>query len=220
MATALHSTSPRRTALGRFAAAALVVASALFLPSTAKAEPTLVSGTGKGIAGGGLLGAEVVTISMGLAGVKPWWAYLLGSVGGAAAGATGGYFVEQEAGTGQAPVYMLAGGLALIIPAVVVVLNATAFDPGEENDAETVQGSRPDKLRRKAEAKRRQQARNFVPGALVGIDFNASWGRGAPRFAAGVPHVAVQPSYSQTERIRFGATASNDVHVPLVAASF
>src|SRR3974377_757545 len=44
-----------------------------------------VSPTAKGTVGGGLLGAEVVTITEALAGVKPGWAYAGGAVVGGGA---------------------------------------------------------------------------------------------------------------------------------------
>lgn len=97
----------------------------------ARAEGPNVSPDGKGIVGGGLLGAEVVTITEALAGVHPGWAYGLGAALGAAGGATGGFFVEQASSNGRAPVYMLVGGLALVIPAIVLSLNATRYVPQE-----------------------------------------------------------------------------------------
>lgn len=98
-----------------------------------------VDGKGKGIVGGALLGFEVVSIPMSLFGVKAGWAYALfgglGAVGGGAAGAgvelvTDSY--KTPVGDGRAPIYMLAGGLALVIPAVVLMLNATRFQPSED----------------------------------------------------------------------------------------
>lgn len=105
-------------------------------PRTASADN--VDGKGKGIAGGILLGAEVVTIPMSLFGVKAGWAYAVfagaGAVGGGIAGwgvesATGAY--DKVPGDGRAPIYMLAGGLALVIPTVVLLLNATRYQPDE-----------------------------------------------------------------------------------------
>ena len=91
-----------------------------------------VSPTGKGIVGGALLGGEVVTIVEALAGVKPTWLYLLGGGLGAVGGGIGGYFVEQSSTNGRVPVYMLAGGLGLLIPAIVLTLNATRYMPSED----------------------------------------------------------------------------------------
>lgn len=110
------------------AAAALFGVSALVAPlHSARADE--VSPTGKGIVGGGLLGAEVVTITESLVGVRSGWAYVLGAVIGAGGGAVGGYFVEQGSSDGKAPMYMLAGGMALVIPAIVLTLDATRYRP-------------------------------------------------------------------------------------------
>ncbi len=53
------------------------------------------------------------------------------------AGGVGGYFIERGVDNGRVPAYLLAGGLALIIPALVVTLDQTRYLPPE--------GARPDK---------------------------------------------------------------------------
>jgi hypothetical protein len=93
---------------------------------TAHAED--VKTTGKGIVGGSLLGAEIVLATEAAFKVQPGWAYLVGGVGGAAAGGVGGYFIEQDANP-KTTMLMLAGGMALIIPTTVLVLSATAYEP-------------------------------------------------------------------------------------------
>lgn len=111
-------------------ATALVLGAGLAsVPRDARADN--VSPTGKGIAGGALLGGEVVTITEAIVGVRAGWAYVVGGLAGAAAGGVGGYFVEQGTSNGQVPMYMLAGGLALVIPAVVLSLDATRYRPEE-----------------------------------------------------------------------------------------
>jgi hypothetical protein len=97
----------------------------------ARADEVSSTGGGKGIIGGAFLGAEVVTITESLFRVHPGWAYALGGGLGAVAGGIGGYFVEQTSSDGAAPVYLLAGGMALIIPALVLSLNATRYQPSE-----------------------------------------------------------------------------------------
>ena len=118
------------------ATAALFGVTALVAPFR-QARADEVSPTGKGIVGGGLLGAEAVTIVESLIGVRSGWAYVLGGVIGAGGGAVGGYFVEQNSSDGKAPMYMLAGGMALVIPAIVLSLDATRYRPeagaGEDN---------------------------------------------------------------------------------------
>ncbi len=102
-----------------------------FGPMSSVARADEVSPTGKGITGGALLGGEVVTIVEALFHVRPGWAYAVGGGLGAVGGGVGGYFVEKGSSDGQAPVYLLAGGMALIIPALVLSLNATRYQPSE-----------------------------------------------------------------------------------------
>jgi hypothetical protein len=116
--------------LRTIAAVALTATFALAgAPKTAHAEE--VPPTGKGIAGGVLLGAEIVTMPMALANVQSGVAYGVGGAVGAIGGGVGGYFIEQGVDDGRIPVYMLAGGLALVIPTVVLILNATTYKPVE-----------------------------------------------------------------------------------------
>ncbi len=112
------------------AAAALLGVVAVSAPAR-DARADEVSPDGKGIVGGALLGAEVVTITEALAGVRPVWAYAVGAVVGAGGGGVAGHFIENGSTDGKVPMYMLAGGLALIIPAVVLTLNATRWQPEE-----------------------------------------------------------------------------------------
>ncbi|WP_394822847.1 hypothetical protein [Pendulispora albinea] len=113
-------------------AAAFATATLAATPGVARADE--VKPDGKGIAGGALLGAEIVTIPMALFRVKSPWAYVIGGGLGAVGGGVAGHFIEQASfsNDGRPPTYMLAGGLALVIPAVILVLNATRYQPAEE----------------------------------------------------------------------------------------
>src|SRR4051812_40084066 len=66
-----------------------------------------VPATGKGIAGGALLGGEVVMLGEAIAGVRSGWVYLLGGVVGAGAGGYLGHLAERDADP-KVSVYMLA----------------------------------------------------------------------------------------------------------------
>ena len=124
--------SSNRTIIGRkssWIAAALLAGSCL-LARPASADP--VTATGKGVTGGVLLGAEIGMLPLGIIGVDKWWAYLLGGGVDAVAGGVGGYFVETKVSTAEPSLYMLAGGMALVIPTVVLTLNATAYTPEAE----------------------------------------------------------------------------------------
>jgi hypothetical protein len=116
--------------VSRFACLAPLALAVVLAPGRASAQvgKTESSATGKGIVGGGLLGAELVLAVEAAADVESPWAYLAGGVLGATGGAIGGYFVEQE-GSARASMLLLAGGLTLAIPTTVAVLAATAYEP-------------------------------------------------------------------------------------------
>src|SRR5512135_3598911 len=112
--------------------AALAASLLVLAPRTAHAgeDVAAVSPTGKGITGGVLLGGEVVMLGEAAFKVKPAWAYAVGGLAGGIGGGVGGYFIEKGANDGdKLPMYMLAGGMALIIPTTVAVLSASAYEP-------------------------------------------------------------------------------------------
>lgn len=108
---------------------AVAAAAIVGTPSEAKADE--VTPTAKGIVGTALLGGEVVVFGEAIFGVRSTAAYLIGGGLGVVAGGVGGYFIEQSVSDGRIPAYLLAGGLALLIPAVVVTLDATRYMPTE-----------------------------------------------------------------------------------------
>jgi hypothetical protein len=125
---------PRTCSTRSFSAAvtASVFALTTLAPHVARADgETTVDPTPKGIVGGALLGAEVGTIIESIAGVHSPWIYIVTDIVLAGGGAVGGWEVEQTSSDGRAPVFMLAGGIGLIIPAVVLTLNATRYRPSE-----------------------------------------------------------------------------------------
>lgn len=104
---------------------ALIIGGLLAAPSTAHAEP--VESTGRGIVGGALLGGELVVFGEAIFGVQSGLAYIIGAGVGAAGGGVGGYFLEKSSDDGRLPAYLLAGGIAALIPAIVVTLDATRY---------------------------------------------------------------------------------------------
>ena len=122
-------TTEGKKRLRAFTLAALTATTLVASAKPAHAEP--VDPTAKGIIGGALLGGELVVFGEALFGVRSTAAYLIGAGIGAAAGGVGGYFVEQAVDDGRIPAYMLAGGLAALIPAIVVTLDATRYMPSE-----------------------------------------------------------------------------------------
>jgi hypothetical protein len=106
----------------------------MLLANTAHAQQA--SATGKGIAGGVLLGAEATIITEALFGVESPWIYWSSALGGAAAGGVGGYFVEANAAP-RVSFYLLVSGMALVIPTTIFYVDATSardlpFDSGAD----------------------------------------------------------------------------------------
>lgn len=122
----------KRLALGLTTAAFGLAALTAHAPEARADE---IAGTPKAMIGGGFLGAEVVAIPMAIAGVRAGWAYAVFPPLGAVGGVIGGYFMDQAYDTAKTNAYgsafMLAGGMALIIPTIVLMLNATRYHPAE-----------------------------------------------------------------------------------------
>ncbi len=204
--------------------------SAMSFPGVASAEEPGIDATGKGITGGALLGGELVMAVEAALGVQNTWAYVGGGVGGAVLGGVGGYFVEQG-GDPKPAYYMLAGGMALLIPTTVAVLQATSFkapdhyiaeDPGADTGPEpepagpvepgtTVKVTAPEAkapLRKPAEV----AVRPHVPLSLVDVHDGS--------LRMGVPAVQVLPAYTALEMKKYGVDQSTELRVPVFQATF
>ena len=203
---------PRRRWTGPVAAA-LVAATAVLAPAPARAEGP-VDATGKGITGGAFLGAETVMIVTAAIGAKSWWPYVVFGAVGAGGGAVGGYFVEQ-ASVAEPSLYMLAGGMALIVPTLVAVLNATAYDPVDDEDEG---GDAPSDGTPGTDAEGTisvEGSRAPLPTGLIDI-----YSADATAVRLGVPAVAVRPSFTPVEVAKYGVEQHTEVHVPVIAGSF
>lgn len=214
----------------RAALASFVVVIAMFVSfeREARAEGPVV-GDGKGIVAGVLLGGEVVMLPMGIAGLKPWWPYLvfggLGSVGGG----VGGWALEQAEPPAEAPLYMLAGGLALVIPTLVATLAATTAEeaddlPEDEADPSVTEPTDPgatpgqppaggeSTIEVKTSRAKHRKARQAVGTSVL---FFRDGG-----LEMGVPGVEVRQMYKPDELSKFGISQQTEVHIPVVSASF
>jgi hypothetical protein len=208
------------------------------------------SPTGKGIAGGALLGAELVLAIEAAIDVEPAWAYIVGGVAGGAAGGVGGYFVERE-GDARAPMLMLAGGLAFAIPTVVAVAVATHYEPpadylqdrapADEPLAEppaptegvAPPAATPPAAPPPADASPEPVAPPATEPAPTGrrqlrsprrlslkLPPPALLGFRESRLALGVPNVEVRHAYTRTERMMFNAPDVTEWRIPVLDVVF
>jgi hypothetical protein len=213
--------------------------------SLAGAQEQAVSPDGKGIVGGALLGAEVGTIIESIAGVHSPWVYVVTDLVLGAGGAVGGWAVEQQVENSgwdvRVPVFMLAGGLGLIIPAVVLTLNGTRYQPAEnasEDHAPTnappanpgaPNGSIVSPAATPPPAV--QPAAPPAPGGTSSLfPSNVSPARAAAHVSLfdvnaegmhlGVPVPEVRPLFTMSELRQYGLTQQTEVRMPLVKVSF
>jgi hypothetical protein len=213
--------------LGAAAFATMMVAA----PGTARADDDNagISATGKGITGGALLGGEVVMTGEALFGVRSGWAYLAGGVGGAAAGGYLGHLVEQ--GSDPKPsYYLLAGGMALLIPTTVAILQATSYTPPADyvedhttapapstvpatpSSPDGVKVTKPQGASTMRSPVRPVALRPMMPMSLVGMQ------QGELRL--GIPAVEIRPMYTASEMRKFGVEQQQEVRLPLFEAFF
>ncbi len=196
-----------------------------------RAAPSLaeeIPATGKGITGGALLGAEVVMLAEAAFGVKSGWVYILSGVLGAGAGGVGGWQIEKNADS-KISVYMLAGGMALVIPTTVAVLQATSYSPPEDYTedkpsapfpaAEPPKGAPPNAPVTGPQTSLSpslryhwKEAKLKIPVGLVDLDEGA--------FKVAVPAVELRPVYRPDELQKYGLEQKHELRVPVFSATF
>jgi len=222
-----QKSSARSLRRAAFALTSGAVAATLLLASGNASAQTVsdkVTPTGKGIVGTALLGGEVVDLTMGIIGINRGWPYLVFGGLGMVGGGIGGYFIEQETkNIPEVDVYMLAGGMALVIPTIVVSLNATMYKPPEGTTTEPannqpatgpepVQPGTPATQPVQTQRKLRPMEKPHYALSLVDVYKGA--------VALGLPAVEVKPLYTRREMWTYGVEQGNEVRVPLFYATF
>jgi hypothetical protein len=193
------------------------LASLVAAPSEARAEGPVV-GTGKGIVGTALLGGEAVAIGMAAFGVEKGWTYLVFPPLAAVGGGIGGYFIEQAAPPAEVPLYLLAGGMAFVIPTIIVTLNATVYKAPVDYPNEPVQNKpageppAPKTSKKRGPVFAQLEAPIHVPTSL----FDLYEGH----MVAGLPAVAIKPLYTNDEMAKFGVAQGREVNIPVFKAAF
>lgn len=184
----------------------------------------------KATIGLGLIGAELGLIVPAIAGLRDWYWYLIFPVVGAAGGAVGGYFLDVEMGSQNAPevsVALMAIGMALVVPTVIGTLALTAYSPpteassADEDMQYDEQGDSVDAVQdgdgggqASPQASLEQRIRALYAGGPGLLRFHQGQLLLAP------PLVAGAGTFTREELERLHLAQQADVIVPLVSASF
>jgi hypothetical protein len=176
----------------------------------------------KGTIGGAMLGAEVVMLTESAFRLRPSWMYLAGGAGG---GLIGGYVGNRmSGGSNRPPSFLLAGGIALIIPTIMGVLTATQYEPigtirqdlpddssgdgsGDGEDGENENGG-DEPLDPDATDPDSMQGGAREPGARSP----------APRLE--LPTIALAQAFSRDELVQFRVRQATELHVSVLRGEF
>jgi hypothetical protein len=158
------------------------------------AQSTSTQTTAKGIAGGALLGSEITLMTGAAFGLKPAWAYLVGGVAGGAAGAYAGYHIAHG-NSSKPPAFMLAGGIALVMPTIISVLTATHYDPEHQ----------------------RQEPASDDPAPF---EEETPIEQGAAGARLDAPNVVALQSFTADELHKFHVTQTTELHLCLLCGVF
>jgi hypothetical protein len=117
-------------------------------------------------------------------------------------------------------VYMLAGGLALVIPAAILTLNATRYQPSEnateDHPPAGAPAADPGSVKGSMVVPATPAA---APGPTSLLDFRST-GSATDGFRVGVPLPDVRPMYSKREQAALGLPQGTEVRLPVVAVTF
>jgi hypothetical protein len=173
----------------------------------------------KGTIGGAMLGAEVVMLTESAFRLRPTWMYLAGGAGG---GLLGGYVGNRmSGGTNRPPSFLLAGGIALIIPTIMGVLTATQYEPigtirQDSADDTSGDGSGDDEENSDDEL---PEPDATDPDSMGGGDAPEPGARSpAPRIE--LPTIGLAQAFSRDELVQFRVRQATELHVSVLRGVF
>lgn len=166
----------------------------------------------KGTVGGAMLGAEIVMLTESALRLRPGWMYLVGGAGGALAGGYLGRELSDGSGN-RPPSFLLAGGIALIIPTIMGVMTATQYEPigtvRQERSDEGVDGTDEDDSM--------EIDLDEVDGAS---DDGASDDGASDELHLELPRFGLAQAFSRDELATFGVRQVTELHVSLLRGKF
>lgn len=222
--TTLVSRLMSRFARGGFALLLAAAISMTTAPSTAAAQPTepqRIDASPKGLLGLGFIGAELGLTIPALAGLDDTWALIVFPVVGAAGGAVAGHYAIDNRGNEKAAVATLTLGLALVVPALVLTLWATRYDPDDEEAIES--STSGEEAEQGEEAAPAEEVAPAAAATRRGAVARAGTGLlrlGQGGLQLGLPGVSLVPSYTREELALFGGGQTNEVRLSLFTGAF
>jgi hypothetical protein len=187
----------------------------------------------KGTVGGALIGAEVVMLTESAFRLRPTWMYLAGGAGG---GLLGGYVGNRMSGSSnRPPSFLLAGGIALIIPTIMGVLTATQYEPigtirqdlpddssgdgsGDADDSDADDSDVDDSDVDDSDAEPAGPSTSD-PASMDGADPQGPGARSpAPRLE--LPTIGLAQAFSRDELAQFGVRQATELHLSVLRGVF
>ena len=157
------------------------------------------------------------------AGLDDTWALVTFPIVGAAGGAIAGHFLIDNNDSPRLGVAALVTGLALVVPALVLTLSLTAYDPDDDADEdggamEEIDGEEGDTVTEPpAEVETETAALHRARVARAG---GGLLRMGETGLLVGVPNVSLVPTYTPEELSLFGGTQSNELRLALISGAF
>jgi MFS family permease len=171
-------------------------------PESQEASGSSGSNVAKGIVGGGMLGAEAAMLAESAFRLRPTWMYLAGAGAGALAGGYLGYQIS-DGSSNKPPAFLLAGGIALIIPTIMGVLTATQYAPPDSR-REPDEDEPADEL-----PTDEQPTEDELPDEQSNLPV---------RFD--LPNVGLAQAFSRDELVRFRVHQVTELHLSLLRGAF
>jgi hypothetical protein len=187
----------------------------------------------KGTIGGAMMGAEIVMLTESAFRLRPTWMYLAGGAGG---GLLGGYVGNRmSGGSNRPPSFLLAGGIALIIPTIMGVLTATQYEPigtirqdllddssgddsGDADDSDADDSDADDSDADDSDAEPAGPSTS-APQSMDGPDTEGPGARSpAPRLE--LPTLGLAQAFSRDELAQFGVRQATELHLSVLRGVF
>ncbi|MGB0680668.1 MAG: hypothetical protein ACPGUV_13505 [Polyangiales bacterium] len=183
--------------------------------------PDQIDATPKGSVGLGLIGAEIGLVVPVAAGLKETWSLILFPALGAAGGATAGYFLIDRNDESKLAVGMMATGLALVAPSLVLAAVLGAYNPAKD-DSLAVGGATAlsEESRRYLQAQRQKQAKLHLRQARRLRAGPGLIKRGEQGWRLGTPGLHLRPEFSRREQQQYAVRSQSRLHVPVLSGVF